>query len=490
MVHIITVHYFDYTWINIQLKYFEENIKEPFQVYACLNGIDQSYFSKFHYAVDYVSENLHPETKGHYDHREKLNVLSGIALSEAVDDDLIVFIDGDAIPIGDLIDFCKTKLREFEFVSIEHISRRPHPIFCICRVSTWRGYGANWRIPRDALKDRDHQICREDGNRWPESGSLYMLHINSTVRISADRFAVFEDRLYHHGAGFRTAFHGHRTADHIIEQIKCNNRFYKRLTSSNYCSDCIVVLGMHRSGTSVLTKALGLMGASLGSDLGRKHAEHLGVRRQNIKILRRFGHGWQVDSDLPHNWKEETFVQLQINAIKFILLNEFFDRKLFAIKDPRICLLIPIYRRIFEDLRIRPHFVVIERPNLEIARSLGKRNHFHLPQSQRITRHYKKRLDLDLADLPHVRISYHELLQNPIATLDKIRLELALPLKTSSELRNEMLALVDKPDSHKGATGFRALWTILWCLLVPPLKQVFSPKKVRKASRKASNKSQ
>jgi hypothetical protein len=65
----------------------------------------------------------------------------------------------------------------------------------------------------------------------------------------------------------------------------------------------IVILGMHRSGTSATTRALGLLGASLGppANLG-KFWENQVMRRPNEQLLEAFGGGWECPPELPEGW--------------------------------------------------------------------------------------------------------------------------------------------------------------------------------------------
>ena len=51
MICIATVHYKSDDWIDIQLKYIKKYVKEPFRIYACLNGIDKSHFGNYFFNI-------------------------------------------------------------------------------------------------------------------------------------------------------------------------------------------------------------------------------------------------------------------------------------------------------------------------------------------------------------------------------------------------------------------------------------------------------
>ena len=88
MINVVTVHWKSAKWIDPQLRYLERNIDEPFRVWAALEGIDAREFAKFHFAEDL--RGTHPD---------KLNALADIVFEHSDPDDILVFIDGDALPI-------------------------------------------------------------------------------------------------------------------------------------------------------------------------------------------------------------------------------------------------------------------------------------------------------------------------------------------------------------------------------------------------------
>src|SRR5262249_12520414 len=103
MLHVATVHWNDPRWIDIQRRYFSAHLTEEFRVYAFLNGIDQvdKHREKFFYL----------STEPIDSHPVKLNLLADIiAAYSTSDDDLMMFLDGDAFPIGDVVSFARDAL--------------------------------------------------------------------------------------------------------------------------------------------------------------------------------------------------------------------------------------------------------------------------------------------------------------------------------------------------------------------------------------------
>lgn len=147
-------------------------------------------------------------------------------------------------------------------------------------------------------------------------------------------------------------------------------------------NQCIVVLGMHRSGTSALTGALSLLGIHPGERLIPaiesvnpkgfwEHAEIVSIHNQ---LLAAFNSSWLGDEPLPDQWWESPTVAPYRDRIVSILQRDFSNRAVWLIKDPRMCHLLPLWRDIFHELNCQPMFVIALRPPSEVAHSLRKRD--------------------------------------------------------------------------------------------------------------------
>jgi glycosyltransferase involved in cell wall biosynthesis len=144
---------------------------------------------------------------------------------------------------------------------------------------------------------------------------------------------------------------------------------------------CLLVLGMHRSGTSAITRILNLMGAELpkqlvgalpGNEAGHWEPERLVLLHD--EMLAEAGSSWR---DLrpfdPAQLPADRLIHYK-TMIQSILQDEFGDARVFVLKDPRICRFIPIYRTVFCELKVRIHPVIIIRNPLEVSASLSVRD--------------------------------------------------------------------------------------------------------------------
>ena len=143
----------------------------------------------------------------------------------------------------------------------------------------------------------------------------------------------------------------------------------------------VVVLGMHRSGTSALTRVLNLLGCDLPKTLmgalpsnETGHWESLAIAQLNEEILSSAGSNWHDWLAFNPDWYlSPKMAEFKEKAI--IALEEEFGRShLFVLKDPRICRFSPFWLDTIQSAGVRPVVVMPVRNPLEVANSLSKRS--------------------------------------------------------------------------------------------------------------------
>jgi O-antigen biosynthesis protein len=143
----------------------------------------------------------------------------------------------------------------------------------------------------------------------------------------------------------------------------------------------LLVLGMHRSGTSALSRLLNLLGVELGSDLLPPAAdnetgfwEHREIQFIHDRIYEDLQAEWTHVSPLPDHWWERPGIQKRRQQLKEELARDFGNYTLWGIKDPRLCSMLPLWRPLLDELHCKPKCVLIFRNPLEVVRSLVKRD--------------------------------------------------------------------------------------------------------------------
>ncbi|MEI7028258.1 glycosyltransferase [Paenibacillus sp. y28] len=145
----------------------------------------------------------------------------------------------------------------------------------------------------------------------------------------------------------------------------------------------VCVLGMHRSGTSAITRGINLLGAYIGEDYQllppndenmEGFWEHSEIVKVHDEILQVLSSSWNTRLSLPDGWQKDEKIQPLKRALINIVKQDFYKHDLWVWKDPRTCLLLPIWIDILEELNIEPSFVLVIRNPLNVAKSLEKRN--------------------------------------------------------------------------------------------------------------------
>ena len=191
---------------------------------------------------------------------------------------------------------------------------------------------------------------------------------------------------------------------------------------------CLLVTGMHRSGTSAFSGVLNLLGWELGDDLMEAANDNVkGFFENNIvvqfndKLLKEMGYNW----DAPFFYKYEMFShKLQANnmgAFDFVWKNQFAHiTKNIAIKDPRISLLLPFWKERLNEKNIAVKSIILLRHPLEIASSLAVRNAFTLEKAMVHWLNYLFQAEYHSRSMPRGFVLFDEFLQNPKDQIAKI----------------------------------------------------------------------
>lgn len=143
----------------------------------------------------------------------------------------------------------------------------------------------------------------------------------------------------------------------------------------------ILVFGMHRSGTSSLTRVLNLHGADLGTWLLEAAAdneagfwENYHAVSLNERVLAALGSTWDDPRLLPDGWCFSQVVAPMRHQLKELIEREFEPSPLWAVKDPRLCRLFPLWQQaVIECNYVPKHLIAVRHPE-EVVQSLIKRN--------------------------------------------------------------------------------------------------------------------
>ncbi|MDD4913526.1 MAG: sulfotransferase [Methylococcales bacterium] len=230
----------------------------------------------------------------------------------------------------------------------------------------------------------------------------------------------------------------------------------------------IVVLGMHRSGTSVVTRSLQILGVELGNHLMPGHEsgnikgywEDLDINALNIEMQQAIGGDWHYLSAMGRADLQLLVEQGFLKRAVQLLRGKTAGHRLFGIKDPRFARLMPFWQRVFKRLKYRVHYVFAIRNPLSVVRSLAVRDGFDRQKCYLLWLAHTLEILAHTRNRPVALVEYDNLLADPDGqirrlaaamqlTVDPVQLEIYLREFLDAELRHSQYRfedLADDPD--------------------------------------------
>lgn len=201
----------------------------------------------------------------------------------------------------------------------------------------------------------------------------------------------------------------------------------------------LIVAGMHRSGTSALTRVLSLAGAALPEQL-------MGASENNPKgyfeserlydlheaLLEEAGTSWDDLSPFPRAWYESPNAGAWMQRLRDAIREEFGDATLLTVKDPRVCKLVPLWVEALRGLGIEPTFLIPVRNPLDIAASLRRAEGVDEAKSTLLWLHYFLAAERGTRGHPRAFVGYDDLLEDWRRVMLRVESELGLVLPRAS----------------------------------------------------------
>ncbi len=250
----------------------------------------------------------------------------------------------------------------------------------------------------------------------------------------------------------------------------------------------MVVLGMHRSGTSAFARVLNLCGAFLPERLiaadaernPRGYWEAVDVVALNERALEQLGGAWDRPDAVGD--ADAAYARAFVREVALLLASEYGGHHDVLIKDPRMGALAPLWDRALRACGYRTAYVVPVRHPLEVARSLQARDGIGVRAGLGLWLAYMRRI-VAFADAGAevAFVAYTDLLDDWRGVLARIedRLDLRLDPRTRAaevdafldpamrrqRADSDVLGLFDDAELHEIETLHRAL--LARCLRPP-----------------------
>lgn len=225
--------------------------------------------------------------------------------------------------------------------------------------------------------------------------------------------------------------------------------------SSAAKAQVVCVLGMHRSGTSVITKAANLLGVYLGPDehlMGpakennpKGFWEHELLTDLNDEILSALGGNWHEPPVFAPGWESAPeLADLRRRAAE-LLAGEFASAELWGWKDPRTCLTLPFWQQLLPSMQ----YVICIRNPVDVARSLERRDNFTFEKGVRLWLSHMQSALRHTGGKPRMFVFYGDFMDDWRAEVHRLAVFLGrLSIVGQPELQQTMREFVNADLQH------------------------------------------
>ncbi len=218
----------------------------------------------------------------------------------------------------------------------------------------------------------------------------------------------------------------------------------------------ILVLGMHRSGTSALTRVLNLLGCQLprqliGAGVGNEtgHWESERIAAFNDEVLASAGSSWEDWLPFNPEWYQSPVYRDFVNRGRTLLGEEFESSALFVLKDPRICRITNLWLDIFAAEGVEPAVVLPVRNPIEVGNSLNERDMMDADYAHLLWLRHLLDAEVSTRGLQRVFCTYDQLLDDWPSLIDKMKVSLGLKWpRASASVDVEISSYLTKTHRH------------------------------------------
>lgn len=190
----------------------------------------------------------------------------------------------------------------------------------------------------------------------------------------------------------------------------------------------VAVLGMHRSGTSLVARAVGTLGVPLGDNLWGPREEDnptgfwedRDVVELDKQLLGRAGVDWNSLA-LPEaqSWRSASFQDLKERAVALVR-ERLMRHGSWAFKDPRAARVLPFWTDVLREAGADASYVLTVRHPLNVAASLERRDGLPALHSHLLWIEHLCRALADTAGAQRCFVDYDELVEHPAEQLRRL----------------------------------------------------------------------
>jgi GT2 family glycosyltransferase len=225
----------------------------------------------------------------------------------------------------------------------------------------------------------------------------------------------------------------------------------------------LFILGMHRSGTSLLAALLGALGVRLSDDLmpgnafnERGYYESQSIAAIHDEILGALDSSWSTSTTLnplPNQWWKQPEIRGLKEQLKTIVRRQAHSdpATVWGFKDPRTARLLPLWDEIIAELDLDARYVLSVRDAREVAGSLSAREGMTQTLSELLWLEHNAGAIEYLGDRLHAIVRYEQWFEDPLSGARELIGRLGFEVPDENALKSAVQALVSSDLRHQRA---------------------------------------
>jgi len=202
----------------------------------------------------------------------------------------------------------------------------------------------------------------------------------------------------------------------------------------------IVVLGMHRSGTSVIARGLKAMGVDLGENLlpamaevnERGFWEDQDFLALNVELMALSGLDWYDNCPAGRFQADDTRLEPYRSRAVQLVEDRLAIYPSFAVKDPRMAVLLPFWRAVFEQVECDVVYLIAIRNPRSVVDSIVRRDGFGAVKIYYLWLEHVLSSLLVTSGYPRVVVDYDVFMAEPIRQLERIGYAISFEMSPDS----------------------------------------------------------
>ena len=222
----------------------------------------------------------------------------------------------------------------------------------------------------------------------------------------------------------------------------------------------LLVLGMHRSGTSALAGLLARLGLSAPKTIiGPDEHNQLGYWESDVlnqfheRLLRSAGSSWDSWTRLDPRFFDSAAGIPSQRSFMVLLDEEFGASRLLVMKDPRICRFVSFWLRNLRGAGIEPTAILTIRAPIHVALSIGARNQLSLEHSLLIWLRHVLDAERETREVKRSLVRYDDLLADWVRVVERIATDVGIEWPTKPDEATSEITAFLRPElrHHAGA---------------------------------------